>query len=280
MKKNLLVWVLFLGAAPSVHLHADLRMVVRETFWGTARKDTALVWETVVIRQTSVKITRKYHLRIGFIDTVEVVPNYNDSVYYWSSFGQKYFVRSREKDSAFLSPASSAPALYAGVFQEKLPTDKRRIADTACEHRQWVWRGCSLDSAGQRLGLADLEMDFWLPVKGFLGKEEIEFYNQFRRKNFGGHKRLLGVNAARISSVFGIRLVELERKVKTSPIFPLELKITLRRKLGTGQREYVYTRDIVELHPDRQDVRDFMLPTGYERVKLEKRSPAAGAREK
>ncbi len=272
MKKGLLfVWAVLLPTS----VYADLRMVVRESFWGGTRKDTAVVWQTVVVRQTSAKIIRKFSQYGGFIDTVELVPNYTDSVFYYMSYGRKCFARSLPVDSSIPMPASWTMKLTAGTLQEKFLTDKRKIAEALCEHRQRVWSGSVLDSAGKPVGTSELEVDYWLPTEGFLGKEEIEFYNQFRQKKFGGSKTLKEFDANRISSVFGIRLVELEKKTVVSPIFPLEFKVTLRRKLGSKQREYFYTRSVIELHAEKQNAVDFMVPTGYQRIKLSEQSGRA-----
>jgi len=267
MKKGLFLsflWAMFLPFSA----YADLRMIVRESFWGGTRKDTSFVWQTVSLRQTSAKIIRNFSQYGGFIDTVELVPNYTDSVYYLMSYGRKSFSRSLAVDSSMRLSGSWVTKLTGGNLQAKFLTDKRKIAEALCEHRQWVWTGSALDSAGKPIGTAELEVDYWLPTKGFLGKEDIEFYNQFRQKKFGGSKALKELDANRICSVFGIRLVELEKKAAVSPIFPLEFKVTLRRKLGSKQKEYVYTRGVIELHAEKQNAVDFMVPAGYERIKL------------
>jgi len=247
-------------------LWADSRMVFREAVWGGARKDTIVVWQTNLFRLNSARITRNYARKTGsFADTSELVPNYTDSVYYLVGNFETYFARSLAADSAFRA-RRGALRLVGGTLQEKKLTDKRRIADTACVHRQWVWEGCSLDSAGKTVGTADLEFDFWLAEKGFAGKADLEFYDQFRMKNYRGLRIFEGIEAGRISNLLGIWLVEFEKKAAAANIFSLEMKLTLKRKSAKGNKEYVYSRQVVQLAAEQRDVSEFKVPNGYKRI--------------
>jgi hypothetical protein len=260
-------------------LSADARLVIRDAAWGGKRKDTAVVWQTVLIRQTSAKITRAHSFAGGFSDTTELIPNYVDSVFYWMSYGRKYFARAFAGDSAVW--AGRLPLnLSGGVLQEKFLTDKRRLADTLCEHRLWIWENGKLDSAGKPVARADLEVELWLPHKGFKGKEDLEFFNGFRKKKFRGWKVIDGVEAARVSAAAGVRLLEFERKAQSNAIFPLEIKITLKRKLAAGQVEYHYLRQVLEIYTQASSAYDFMLPKGYERLKSSDLNQPARSRKK
>ncbi|HXF49976.1 MAG TPA: hypothetical protein VNL73_11210 [Verrucomicrobiae bacterium] len=247
-------------------LWADSRMVFREAVWGGARKDTIVVWQTNLFRLNSARITRSYARKTGsFADTSELVPNYTDSVYYLMGNFETCFARSLAADSVFRA-RRGVLRLAGGTLQEKKLTDKRRIADTACVHRQWVWEGCSLDSAGKTIGTVDLEFDFWLAEKGFNGKADVEFYDQFRMKNYRGLRIFEGIEAGRISNLLGIWLVEFEKKAAAEKIFPLEMKLTLKRKLPKGVKEYVYSRQAMQLSAEQRSISEFKIPNGYKRI--------------
>ncbi len=278
MKKITFLLLLLVFSPPAV-LQADLRMVVRELAWGGKRKDTLTVWKTAMIRLNTARVRRGFSTAGGFKDTTEILPNYTDSVFYLMSSGRRFFCRSLAKDSAVW--AERLPlTLSGGVLHQKFLTDKRRVADTLCSHYQWVWEKCRLDSASRPVASADLEIDFWLPQKGFKGKEDLEFFNDFRRKKFGGRGVLEGIEAARISSALGIRLLEFERQAKAKNVFPLEMKVTLRRKLSAGQKEYFFQMQTMEFHIERMRAADFMVPTGYERLNPSDRKPPARTRKK
>lgn len=261
-------------------LWADSRMVFREAVWGGARKDTILVWQTNLFRLNSARITRNYTRKTGgFADTTELVPNYTDSVYYLVGNFETCFARSLAADSAFRA-RRGALRLTGGTLQEKKLTDKRRLADTLCVHRQWVWEGCTLDSAGKTAGMADLEFDFWLAEKGFAGKADVEFYDQFRIKNYRGQRTFEGIEAGRISKLLGIWLVEFEKKAAAEKIFPLEMKLTLKRKQPKGVKEYVYSRQAMQLSAEQRSVSEFKVPNGYKRVAAPESRPGGKKRNK
>jgi hypothetical protein len=241
-------------------------MVFRETVWGGVRKDTLVVWQTNLFRLNSARITRNYARKTGsFADTSELVPNFTDSVYYLVVNFETYFVRSLAADSAFRARRPIL-RLAGGILQEKTLTDRRRIADTLCVHRQWVWEGCLVDSAGRPAGTADLEFDFWLAKEGFTGKADVEFYDQFRSRNYRGHRRFEGIEAGRISNLFGIWLMEFEKKAAAADIFPLEMKLTVKRKSAGGNKEYVYSRQVVQLAAEQRNVSEFKVPNDYKRI--------------
>jgi hypothetical protein len=265
MKRLACGFILFSLCIP-VFAWADTRMVFREAVWGGVRKDTLVVWQTNLFRLYSARITRNYASKSGtFADTSELVPNYTDSVYYLLSNFDTYFARSLPADSVFRT-RRPVLTLSGGTLQEKTLTDKRRIADTTCVHRQWVWQGSTLDSAGKPAGTADLELDFWLAEKGFKGTEDIEFFNQFRTKNYRGHRTFEGIEAGRISNLLGVWLVEFEKKVASVRIFPLEMKLTLKRKSGKGEKEYIYYRQTVQLAAEKREVQEFKVPSGYKPI--------------
>ncbi|MCI0405888.1 MAG: hypothetical protein L0209_07425 [candidate division Zixibacteria bacterium] len=261
-------------------LSADTRMVFREAVWGGARKDTLVVWQTNLFRLSSARITRNYARKSGtFADTSELIPNYTDSVYYLLGNFDTYFARSLTADSAFRAHRG-ALSLSGGTLQEKKLTDKRRIADTTCVHRQWVWEGATLDSAGKAVGTADLELDYWLPERGFAGKADVEFFDQFRGKNFRAQRRFEGIEAGRISNLLGVWLVEFEKKAATSRIFPLEMKLTLKRKSAKNQKEYVYSRQTVQLAAEQRNASEFKVPSGYKRISAPEARPSAKKKKK
>lgn len=276
MKRILMFALLTFFSLPAC-LWADARLVIHESTWGGRRRDTSVVWQTVLIRQTSAKITRNHSYAGGFNDTTELIPNYTDSVYFWISYGRKLFARAFAQDSA-IRVGRLPLTLVGGILQEKFLTNKRRIADTLCEHRLWVWENGTLDSAGKPVGRADLEVELWLPNKGFKGKPDVEFFNDFRKRKFRGQKTIEGVEATRVSAGFGIRLTELERKAKANWVFPLEMKITLKRRLPVGQVGYHYLRQVVESHITPLNASDFMLPKGYERPKTPASKPTRSRR--
>lgn len=274
-----LFFVLTLFVVPG-GLWADTRMVFREAVWGGMRKDTLVVWQTNLFRLNSVRITRNYARKTGsFADTMELVPNYTDSVYYLVGNSETYFARSLAADSAFRA-RRGALRLIGGTLQEKKLTDKRRIADTVCVHQQWVWEGCSVDSAGRPAGTADLEFDFFLAEKGFAGKADVEFYDQFRAKNYHGQRTFEGIEAGRISNLLGIWLVEFEKKAAAEKIFPLEMKLTLKRKLPKGVKEYVYSRQAMQLSAEQRSVSEFKIPNGYKRVAAPESRPSGKKKKK
>ncbi len=256
-------------------LAADTRMVFREAVWGGARKDTLVVWQTNLFRLSSARITRNYTRKNGtFADTSELVSSYTDSVYYLLGNSDTYFARSLAADSAFRA-RRAALRLSGGTLQEKKLTDKRRIGDTVCVHRQWVWQGSLIDSAGRPAGTADLELDFWLPEQGFTGKADVEFFDQFRAKNYRGRHSFEGIEAGRISNLLGIWLVEFDKKAAASRIFPLEMKLTLKRKSTKTEKEYVYFRQTVQLTAEQRNATEFKVPGGYKRIPApEARTPA------
>jgi hypothetical protein len=279
MKRLMCGFILFSLGAP-VFAWADTRMVFREAVWGGARKDTLVVWQTNLFRVHSARITRNYARKSGtFADTSELVPNYTDSVYYLLPNFDTYFARSLPADSVF---RASRPVLRfsGGTLQEKTLTDKRRIADTVCVHRQWVWQGAMLDSAGKPVGTADLELDFWLPEKGFKGKEDIEFFDQFRTRNYRGHRSFERIEAGRVSNLLGIWLVEFEKKAVSARIFPVEMKLTLKRKLAKGEKEYLYFRQTVQLAAEKREATEFMVPSGYKRIPAPELRPSPKKRKK
>ncbi|MGH8003279.1 MAG: hypothetical protein ACRECJ_00945 [Limisphaerales bacterium] len=256
-------------------LSADTRMVFREAVWGGGRKDTLVVWQTNLYRLSSARITRSYSRKSGtFADTSELIPNYTDSVYYLLGNFDTYFARSLTADSAFRA-RRPVLRLSGGTLQVKTLTDKRRIADTLCVHRQWVWQGCSLDSAGRPVGAADLELDFWLPERGFAGKADVEFFDQFRVKNYRGRRTFEGIEDGRISNLLGVWLGEFENKAASARVFPLEMKLTLKRKFTKGEKVYVYFRQTVQLTAEQRNAAEFKVPSGYKRIPApELRSPA------
>lgn len=261
MKRLVCGFILFSLGAPGF-ARADTRMVFREAVWGGVRKDTLVVWQTNLFSLHSTRITRNYTRKSGtFADTSELVPNYTDSVYYLLSNFDTYFARSLPADSAFRA-RRPVLRLSGGILQVKSLTDKRRIADTICVHRQWVWQGCLLDSAGT----ADLELDFWLAEKGFKGKEDIEFFDQFRAKNYGGRRTFEGIEAGRVSNLMGIWLVEFEKKAASARIFPMEMKLMLKRKAAEREREYVYFRQTIQLAAEQRAAAEFEVPSGYKRI--------------
>lgn len=277
MKRLLLALALLIAPGG---LWADSRMVFREAVWGGARKDTAVVWQTNLFRLNSTRISRNYARKGStFADTTELVPNYTDSVYYLIGNFETYFARSLSADSAFRA-RRPALRLSGGTLQEKKLTDKKRIADTACVRRQWVWEGCLVDSAGKTAGMADLEFDFWLAEKGFAGKADVEFYDQFRIKNYRGQRTFEGIEAGRISKLLGIWLVEFEKKAAAANVFPLEMKLTLKRKSATGDKEYVYFRQVVQLAAEQRDVSEFKVPNAYKRIAAPESRSAGKKRKK
>ncbi len=259
-------------------LSADTRMVFREAVWGGARKDTLVVWQTNLFRLHSARITRSYTRKGGtFADTSELLPNHTDSVYYLLGNFDTYFARSLPADSAFRT-RRPVLRLSGGTLQEKSLTDKRRIADTTCVHRQWVWQGCLLDSVGKPAGTADLELDFWVADKGFKGKEDIEFFDQFRNKNYRRQRTFEGIEAGRISNLLGVWLVEFEKKAASVRVFPMEMKLTLKRKLAKGEKEYLYSRQTVQLAAEQRDASEFKVPGEYKRISAPEARPPAKKR--
>lgn len=278
MMKRLLCGLMLLSFP--AFLWADTRMVFREAVWGGARKDTQVVWQTNLFHLHSARITRNYARKEGtFADTSELVPNHTDSVYYLLSNFDIFFSRSLPADSAIRARRPTL-RLSGGSLQEKTLTDKRRIADTTCVHRQWVWQGSTLDSAGKPAGTADLELDFWLADKGFKGKVDIEFFDQFRTKNYRGHRTFEGIEAGRISNLLGIHLVEFEKKAASARIFPMEMKLTLKRKLAKGGKEYLYSRQTVQLSAEKREVQEFKVPGGYKRIPAPELRPSPKNRKK
>lgn len=261
-------------------LWADSRMVLREAAWGGVRRDTLVVWQTTLIHLNTLRINRSYP-RPGrsFADTVEFIPNYTDSVYYLLPNFDVYFSRSLSADSAFQARPLRL-TLSGGTLQLKTLTDKRRIGDTTCVHRQWVWTNCQLDSAGKTIGSADLELDYWAAERGFKGKADLDFFNQFRKKNFQGRRLFEGLEAERISNLLGIRLAEFEKQARATPIFPMEMALTLKRKLTKGTKNYMYSRQVVQLAEEQRDVSEFRVPAGYKPVAAPERKPAPQKRGK
>ena len=46
----------------------------------------------------------------------------------------------------------------------------------------------------------------------------------------------------------------------------MEMKLTLKRKLAKGQKEYVYFRQVVQLAAEKRDVTEFKVPGGYKPI--------------
>ena len=154
------------------------------------------------------------------------------------------------------------------------------MSDTVCEHRQWVWEKGSLGSIGQPVGTADLEIGIRFPDKGFKGKVDIEYFNQYRRNNFGDHKILEGMEGAQISTAVGISLVDWEHRARASRIFPLELEVTVNRQLPAGQWKVHFRHQVLELHMDRQDIPNFLVPKGLEKLKPSQLPTSSKAKER
>lgn len=274
--KRLVCCAILAGLLPAGKVWADTRLVFREASWGGKGKDTLVIWQTILLHLNSARINRSYARKPGgFADTTELVPDYTDSVYFLLPGPHGYFSRPLSTDSAFgaLRPRL---VLSGGTLQEKTLTDKRRIGDTTCVHRQWVWQGGRIDSAGKAAGTADLEFDYWTADKGFKGSEDIGFYNRFRAKTFRGLRSVEGIEAGRISKLVGFWLAEFEKKAQTSRIFPLEMKLTLKRKLAKGQKEYGYLRQTMQISAEQRVARDFMVTKDYRRILAPEARPGAG----
>jgi hypothetical protein len=74
--------------------------------------------------------------------------------------------------------------------------------------------------------------------------------------------------------------VEFEKKAASARVFPLEMKLTLKRKLAKGEKEYVYSRQTVQLAAEQRDASEFKVPSGYKRISAPEVRPGAKKRKK